>query len=157
MSELSRPPGGPIRQEFREAIGELAKQAREEDHRAWAAAQKLARPISKFIRIGVVLILLQGVVFLFLYGKRHRDVAVSPPETRQVLPSNSCSNTLHQTYWRIVAYARDHKGHPPASLDQLVGKYVDKVPADPASGEPLHYSTDGKRFEVRCPGAKLAR
>jgi hypothetical protein len=156
MSDFSSPPGGPINPEFRQAIGQLAEQAREEDRRAWAEAHKPSRPISTIIRIGMVLIFLQGFLYLYLYTKQKREVAVAPPATRLILPSNSCSSTLHKTYWHVVAYVRDH-GHPPASLEELVGKYVDKLPADPATGKPLQYSAAGKSFEVRCPGAATAR
>jgi hypothetical protein len=152
VSEFPQTPGGPTKPEFREAIGRLAEQAQDEDRRAWHEAHRPRRRLSYFIRTGIVLILLEGILFLYLHATKQHEAAVSPAATRQILPPNSCARTLHRTYWQIVAYARE-SGHPPVSLDELVGKYVEKLPVDPASGKPLLYSTDGTQFDVRCPGA----
>jgi hypothetical protein len=43
----------------------------------------------------------------------------------------------------IRLYAVDHDGQLPATLDQLVPKYLPAVPIDPLSGEPLHYTPSG--------------
>lgn len=147
-------PGGPLKSEFHETIGRLAEQAREDDQLAGEEARRRAQPspYARFVRIGLALIALQGALALYLYSRAGRPTAAPPATTRNLFPKNDCNAALYRTYWRVVAYLKD-EGHPPARLDQLLGKYVPELPVDPRSGQPLEYSTDGKRFELRCPSA----
>lgn len=157
MSDFIHPPGGPIKGEFRDAIHELAEQAQEEDRRAWQEAHKVRRPVSYFIIAGAALIVLQGVLYLYLYSKKESAVpARAVRAATRVLPPNSCVSKVHDTYWQIVAYVRDN-GHPPGTLNDLVGKYVDKVPLDPETGKPLVYSPSGEGFDLSCPQITAAR
>lgn len=147
------PPGGPPDSDFREAIRDLAKQAREEDLKAEDEARRRSqrRPFPTFVRVGLSLIVVQAVLFAYLYTTGHRH-----PQTKQQVekpPAKNCETVRHRTYWKVVAYMRD-EGHPPASFEQMLGKYIDKLPTDPATGKTLLYSTDGvQRFELRCPGS----
>lgn len=146
-----------MKAEFREAIQELAEKAREDDRRARQAAVKRRRPIAYVIAGGAMLIAVQVALYFYLHSKKEEMVpAHAAPTTARELPVNTCAGMVHRTYWQVVAYLRDH-GHPPEALNDLVGKYADKVPVDPRTGQPLAYSTDGERFELRCPGAPAKR
>ena len=157
MSEQHTPPGGPPNSEFREAIVELAKQAREDDERAEAEVKRrlTKRPFAQFVKFGVALIVLQAALYVYLTNRKPETVPASAAK-KSLFPENNCNAVLYQTYWRIIAFQRDN-GHPPAGFDQMLGKYLDKLPNDPVTGKPLDYSTDGKRFEVRCPGSPPGR
>jgi hypothetical protein len=145
----SPPPGGPLNPDFRHAIKELAEQARAEDLQAAEELRnrKKPRPVQKFIQIGLVLIALQSAVFAYLYVHQ-KPIVVQPAK---VAPPKTCSAAVNRTYWKVVAFLTD-KGHPPTKLEELLPAYVDKLPADPLTGKPLEYMTDGTRFTLRCPG-----
>jgi hypothetical protein len=152
------PPGGPAHPDFHNAISELAALARKEDFEAADDARRKAneRPLSRFIRFGCVLIAIQVVCLGVLYI-RGRGL-VSPAATKQanIVLRDDCPSAVYRTYWKVIEYMKEHQ-QPPASIDELVGKYLDKLPADPVSGKPLQYSTDGKHFELHCPGARGSR
>ena len=143
------PPGGPLPDDYRDAIRGLTKQAQREDLQAEEARRQAARrPFSRFVKIGALLIVGQLVLLTVLYLRQQTVTAQRKIES--ILPANSCSAVVNEAYWTIVAYLRT-EGQPPATLDDLVPKYFDKVPSDPGTGKPLSYSTDGSRFQVRCP------
>jgi hypothetical protein len=144
------PPGGPLPDDFRDAIHGLAKQAREEDRQAEDRRRRAAkRPFSRFVKIGLALIAVQSALLAALYLNQGKTAATHQ-EIKSILPANSCKALVNKTYWKVVAYLRE-EGHPPPSLDDLVPKYLERVPLDPVTGKPLSYSTDGARFQVRCP------
>jgi hypothetical protein len=156
MSGSATPPGGPLPQAYDDALHGLTEQARAEDRQAVEARKRAARrPFNRFVRIGALLILAQTALLAFLYYKQGPAVAART-EFRSILPANSCSGVVNSTYWKIVAYLRA-EGHPPGRLEELVPKYLDKSPLDPGTGKPLSYSTDGTRFQVRCPEITVAR
>ncbi len=144
-------PGDPSHSGFSNAIQRLARHARREDLRAEEELRKRSarRPIQKFIRVGLILIALQGALFAYLYA-RHKPVAKS--ESVPQAPPKTCKAAINRAYWKVVAYLADH-GHPPEKLENLVGTYVEQLPFDPVTGKPLVYSTDGDRFTIRCAGA----
>jgi hypothetical protein len=145
--------GRPPNSEFRDTIRDLAKQAREGDLKAEEEARRRnqRRPIHTFFRVGIALIVVQVALFAYLYTTGQRNPAA--PEVTQKPPAKNCETVRHRTFWKVVAYVRD-EGHPPASLDQMLGKYLDKLPTDPATGQRLGYSTDGaQHFELKCPGS----
>jgi hypothetical protein len=156
MSGSATPPGGPLPHAFDDAIHRLTEQAQQEDRHAAEARKRAARrPFNRFVRIGALLIVAQASFLAFLYYKQGSTVAARK-EIESILPTNSCSAVVNSTYWKIVAYLRT-EGHPPGRLDDLVPKYLDKSPSDPGTGKPLSYSTDGTRFQVRCPEISAAR
>ena len=143
------PPGGPLNPEFRHAIEKLAEQAREEDLRAADELRNRTkrRPVQKFIRAGLVLIALQAALFIYLYTQQ-KPAAVHPVA---LAPPTTCSGAINRTHWRLVAYL-NREGHTPATLEELVPNYMERLPADPVTGKPLEYRTDGTHFTVSCPG-----
>ena len=148
-SSHTAPPGGPLPEEYRDAIHRLSKQAQREDQQAEEARQRAARrPFSRFVKIGALLIVAQLVLLTALYLRQ--EAVTAQRQIGSILPANSCNAAVNKTYWTIVAFVRA-EGHPPAGLDDLVPKYLDKLPSDPVTGKPLSYSTDGTRFQVRCP------
>jgi hypothetical protein len=156
MSGSATPPGGPLPHAFDDAVNRLTEQARHEDLQADEARKRAARrPFTRFVRIGALLIVAQASLLAFLYYKQGSAVAVRK-EIGSILPANSCSAIVNRTYWKIVAYMRA-EGHPPGQLEDLVPKYLEKTPLDPGTGKPLAYSTDGSRFQVRCPEISAAR
>ena len=90
-----------------------------------------------------------------LYVNQKKTVATQQ-EIKSILPPNSCNALVNKTYWKVVAYLRE-EGHPPPHLDDLVPKYLERVPLDPVTGKALSYSTDGTRFQVRCPEIEARR
>ncbi len=153
MTTSAPPPGGPLPREFRETISELARQAREEDRRSEQETRKLAqhRPISPIIKLGLVLLVVELVSMGILYSQQHRQITMKLPPPDRIHSRNDCTGVTYRTYWKIVAYIKDNN-HPPARLDDLVPKYLDKVPFDPTTGKPLEYSVNGARFNVHCVG-----
>ena len=89
---------------------------------------------------------------------RHQPgvVAKNAAPPRSLFAPGTCNAIVFDTYWKVVHYIKD-VDHPPASLNDLVPKYLDKLPSDPVTGEPLEYSSDGSRFNLNCPGARPAR
>lgn len=156
-NEATRGVESSFKSDFHHAIGDLAQQAREDDRRVEEEAARRARPspYARFIRIGLALIALQGALFVYLYVRAPHPAAIKHVTTRDLFPKNDCNAALYRAYWKIVAFWKD-QGSPPASLDQLLGKYFQELPVDPVSGKPLEYSTDGRRFELRCPGVRSA-
>ncbi len=157
MSDSHLPPGGPPNSEFRDAIVELAKQARDEDLRAEAEVRKrlTKQPFKQFVRVGLGLIVLE--LLLYGYLSQRRPEAAKAAVHKSLFPETTCNAVLHKTYWKVVAYLRD-QGHPPKDFQQMLGKYLEKLPTDPASGKQLLYTTDGEqRFDVRCPESSQGR
>jgi hypothetical protein len=150
------PPGGPLPSDFGKAIHQLARQAREEDLRAEEELRKRGerRPIRKFIRLGLLLIMLETALYVYLHERQRYTVATRPVAAEASRPK-TCTAAINRAYWEVVAYVADH-GHPPATLAELVGTFVDRPPFDPVSGKPLEYSTDGDQFTIRCAGAAPA-
>jgi hypothetical protein len=144
------PPGGPLPDDFRDAIHGLAEQARAEDRQASDARKRVAkRPFSRFVKVGLALIVAQSALLFVLYHYQEKTVGTRQG-IKSILPANSCNALVNKTYWKVVAYLRE-EGHPPAHLDDLVPKYLERLPLDPVTSKPLSYSTDGTRFQVRCP------
>jgi hypothetical protein len=150
------PPGGPLPDDFRDAIHGLRQQAREEDRQAEDARKRAAKlPFSRFVKMGVALILAQSALLGVLYMNQEKPAATRQ-ETKSILPPNSCNALVNKTYWKVVAYLRA-EGHPPPRLDDLVPKYLENLPLDPVTGKSLSYSTDGTHFQVRCPDIQASR
>jgi hypothetical protein len=156
MSLAPPPPGGPLPPDFGKAIHQLARQAREEDLRAEEELRKRGerRKIRTFIRLGLALITLEVALYVYLHERQKYAVATKPAAAVASRPK-TCTAATNRAYWEVVAYVADH-GHPPATLAELVGPYVDRLPFDPVSGKPLEYSTDGDRFTIRCASAAPA-
>src|SRR6202034_2169284 len=49
---------------------------------------------------------------------------------------------LEQVGFALAAYRADHQGYPD-SLNALAPKYIDRLPNDPMSEQPLHYCREG--------------
>jgi hypothetical protein len=146
-------PGGLPDVKVRRAIRDLARQAREEDLKAEKQARRRVprRAVSILIRVGLVLIATQIGLFAYLYTTAQLEQ--QGDQATEKAAATNCETVRHRTYWKVVAYMRD-EGHPPASFEQLLGKYIDKLPTDPVTGNELLYSTDGaQRFELQCPGS----
>jgi len=157
MNASPTPPGGPLPHSYDDALHGLTEQAQAEDRQAAETRKRAAkRPFNRFVRMGALLILAQASLLAFLYYYKQGSTVAAPTEIRRIVPAKSCSAVVNSTYWKIVAYLRA-EGHPPARLEELVPKYLDKSPLDPGTGKPLSYSTDGTRFQVRCPEITATR
>ncbi|MGH7898675.1 MAG: hypothetical protein ACREQQ_12025 [Candidatus Binatia bacterium] len=143
--------GAPLAHEFRDAITELAKQAREDDRRSEEQVRKRTarQPLSAVIKFGLVLVALESITFSFLWTNRQHDVNRIAPPIR-ALSQNDCLGIAHRTYWKVVAYIKD-EARAPARLEDLIPKYLDKRPFDPSTGKPLEYAANGTTFDLRCP------
>jgi len=151
-------PGGPLHPEFRNTIRNLANQAREDDQRAAEEARKRQRrrSFSRFVAVGLTLITLELASLAFFYYRTGRGVEIKKATVQSRFAPGSCNAIVFNTYWKVVRYLKEND-HPPASLNDLVPKYLGKVPFDPVTGKPLEYSTNGHHFNLNCPGASTAR
>jgi hypothetical protein len=151
-------PGGPLHPEFRNRIRDLANQAREDDQRAAEEARKRQRrrSFSRFVAVGLTLITLELASLAFLYHRTGEGVEIKKATVHSRFAPGSCNGIVFNTYWKVVRYLKAND-HPPASLNDLVPKYLDKLPFDPVTGKPLEYSTHGNHFNLNCPGATTAR
>jgi hypothetical protein len=151
------PPGGPLPRDFNDVIGRLAVQAEEEERAAEEARRRAARkPFSRFVIAGVTLIAIELGV-LWVYRMHQSRIAVrAAPTVRNLPPENSCGAVAYRTYWQVVKFLKDTQ-HPPAKLDDLIPRYLDQIPVDPITRKPLEYSTDGKGFDLHCPGRTALR
>lgn len=52
----------------------------------------------------------------------------------------------------LERFRRDNTGELPGSLDQLVPKYLQEVPMDPAVGGPLRYVRDATSYTIYSVG-----
>jgi hypothetical protein len=158
MAQFQNLPGGAPKPQLRDAIDRLAEEAREQDRLAAEETRKLfsGPPISRFIRVGIALIVVELAMFGILYGRRQQKLSATTVRPNLPELTDKCAALAHETYWKIAAYIRD-QGHPPAALSDLVGKYVEKLPTDPVTRKPLGYSTDGTGFDLHCPRVASAR
>jgi len=58
-----------------------------------------------------------------------------------------------RTGMALQGYANEHEGELPGRLEQLVPDYIDAIPADPMTGQPLHF--DRKERQVWSVGQNL--
>jgi hypothetical protein len=58
---------------------------------------------------------------------------------------------LHMLELALRCYEAD-QGHPPATLEQLVPQYLQRVPSDPFSGKPMVYQSQGTSWIVYSVG-----
>lgn len=61
-----------------------------------------------------------------------------------------------QSMFKVVAtqceyYAKDHAGQYPETLDDLLPKYVTKIPSDPLTGKNLGYKKMVDGYDIACP------
>lgn len=52
---------------------------------------------------------------------------------------------------QIEYYAKDHAGQYPASLDDMMPRYLQKMPSDPLTGKNLTYKKLVDGYELGCP------
>jgi hypothetical protein len=139
--------------DFEIEIDRLAAAARQEnDQRGKSRGGRGdGRRPSWLILVGLGLVALEAGSLGIFYMLRMREVSTQRPPQPKIATQRDCAGEVHRAYWKIVSYVRD-RGRPPASLAELVPDYVPKPPADPKTGSPLEYSTDGTHFAVRCAG-----
>jgi hypothetical protein len=64
-----------------------------------------------------------------------------------------CAITMHTIYKQLKAYAKNHQGHYPERLSELISSDFRKVPLCPLCKKPYLYqpSSDGRDFILSCP------
>jgi hypothetical protein len=138
--------------DFQSEISRLASEAEEDSVRrdAKASLKKGKKgPLWNFIWAGLALAGFEALSLAVLYTLQQRQLTLQHPPPNRILKETECPAEVYKIYWKIVAFIHE-KGHPPAALAELIPGYVDRMPADPQSGKPLAYRTDGKRFTVSC-------
>jgi hypothetical protein len=155
MTSSAPLPGGPL-PDFRNTIQDLAKQARDEDRRSEEEARKLRRrrSFSRFVTVGVFLIAIE-FASLAILSRHEPGVVVKKAPPRSLFAPGSCNAVVFDTYWKVVKYIKEND-HPPATLNELVPTYLDKLPFDPVTRKPLEYSAHGDHFQLNCPGTRTA-
>ncbi|HUU86100.1 MAG TPA: hypothetical protein VM243_21595 [Phycisphaerae bacterium] len=74
------------------------------------------------------------------------------PNTHETVVRTVTSSNATIVTVALSAYRHDH-GEYPASLDELVDEYLDRMPLDPYVDEPLHYRRDGEGFVLYSVGS----
>lgn len=148
----SRESQAPAQSAFQKEIDRLANGASAE---ILKAAPRVTSPsrrrFSLLVRTGVGLILAEVVLLLVQFRiSQHQAPTIGTPLASPLIAGNDCRAELYTTYRGIVRYERAN-GRPPLALGELVGRYLDRLPADPKTGQSLVYASDGLRFSLRCP------
>lgn len=60
--------------------------------------------------------------------------------------TEAIKSTFTKTFTALELYAADHSDSYPEKLEELVPKYLDKVPNDPANQQPLGYAKSETGF-----------
>jgi hypothetical protein len=148
MSATSEPEG---HSHFNAEISRLADAARTDSlHNEGGSRRTQRRRLSRLLRAGAVLVLVELVSLAVLFSMRMQERASIGTPVNSMLGRTDCDAVSYRTYWRIAAYVHD-KGRPPKALSDLVGSYLAELPADPKTGKPLQYSTNGQHFDLKCP------
>src|SRR5687767_7662916 len=137
--------------DLRDEIGRLADQARRDSTREGPPPKPATeRRSSTLVKVGLALAMVELVSLGLLYSLQRREITTRNPQPNPLMSRNDCRGAVYRTYRSILAYRRDHD-RPPASLQEMVGMYVDQVPLDPESGKALIYTSNGTGFTLRCP------
>lgn len=151
IAATSRDPRVAMQADFQKEIDRLAVGAVAEIKKAGPVPKpRFRRRFSILVWTGVVLIFAEAVLLLFQIRVSQQQAAVGTPLLSHLIYGNDCRAVMYATYRGIVRYEREN-GKPPKALDELLGKYLDRLPADPATGRSLVYSSDGMRFSLGCP------
>jgi len=114
--------------------------------------------VKKLLIVAGVLVVLQ-VAFIFSVAKKEKPLNIrqgidKAMQRMQDLPSERREQMRVQL--AVTDYMLANKGQPPKQLKDLVGKYFDSIPNDPATGKPFEYRVDGKKFYVGSGAATVA-
>ena len=151
VAAISRDPRVSMQADFQKEIDRLADGAFAEIKKAGPAPKpRFRRRFSFLVWTGVVLIFAEAVLLLFQIRVAQQQAAVGTPLLSHLIYGNDCRSVMYATYRGIVRYEREN-GKPPKALGELLGKYLDRLPADPETGRSLVYSSDGMRFSLSCP------
>jgi hypothetical protein len=150
-------PGAPESGEFRKRIERLADVAeREVRERRGAPRLRRRSRLRQILWGGGVLITAEALLLVV------QLVRVRPPAVRtaarsgaEIFGGSDCRAAIYDAYRGVLSYVRDNQ-HPPDSLADLIGKYTERLPVDPETGQSLSYSRNGKHFSLRCPGRSPA-
>lgn len=110
-----------------------------------AQREKIA-PFKKFLAIGLILIAAQ-LAFIWYYsppGKNKDQKAV----IQQAMKKVSGFNDERRVSLAIQMYRTQHTGKLPDNLNQLVPEFLDSVPIDPVTGQPLAYKVESGKFNI---------
>jgi hypothetical protein len=109
------------------------------------------RRISILIGAGALLALAEVALLIVQLRISHQQrTATGSRSMSRPVSVGDCRSVLYDTYRGVVAYMHD-QGHPPGTLSELIGKYAERLPSDPRTRQSLLYSSDGRRFSLRCP------
>lgn len=118
---------------------------------AQAKKPKSRRRLSILIGTGITLALAEIVLLVIQLRISSEQTARSGrPAPNSLISRNDCNAAAYKAYRGIASFMRDN-GAPPRALADLVGPYLDRLPADPKTGQSLLYASDGPRFSLRCP------
>lgn len=61
---------------------------------------------------------------------------------------NSDEEALLRLQLAVISFMSANNGEPPALLDELVPKYIDRVPEDPITGQRYAYERSGNKYSI---------
>lgn len=156
MSESERsanPPGAvaPDGDSFQRHIRDLAATAEEEARRKRHGVKRRDRRFSAIVVVGLVLIAAEATLLVAQMVISRRAVTGSAPAfAARLVDEDDCRGAMYRAYRSVLRFMRD-RHRPPATLAELIGRYAERMPADPQTGRPLAYASDGATFSLRCP------
>lgn len=99
---------------------------------------------------------LAALLALCLSGCAHQGAQATSSVGTPVPASQEETNTLKKhmsrTFAALEMYAADNGSHYPKELGNLVPRYLEGVPRDPVSREPLTYEKTDEGFLLGCEG-----
>ncbi len=128
------------------------------------AKRRKLNGIKKFSIIGVTLIIVQ-LGYIFIFAEKEKPVSAMEAINKAVKDVPGASESRKQQL-KIQLALTDYMAHnpthkPPVSLEELVPRYFDRVPNDPATGKPFAYKVENDRYflgedpnAVAKPGAE---
>lgn len=117
------------------------------------AKAKKFTTVQKVLIVAVVLIVVQAV-YLFIFSSKKKPLAFMDQVNRsidQIPGMDPQARQIAKIEMALRNYSETNQGKLPESLDQLVPKYFDKVPVDPATNQPIKYAVTDGNFSLGQP------
>lgn len=113
--------------------------------------------MSRFKRALIVLGVLgclQGIFFAYVYWGRQEPLSIRDAIETSVNTKSNLS-PYERARRKVQLALNDYKietGKLPTELGELIPKYFDQIPLDPATRKPFEYKVDGEKYYVGDPG-----
>lgn len=110
--------------------------------------------LKKIVIIGAVLALFELGYILLRRGEAPLTVQEAINQKINKMAISPERKVALKVQLAINDFMIANKGFPPKELNELVPKYFDRLPNDPATGKPFEYRVDGRKFQLGTPASK---